>query len=259
MGPFEGGKQVVPVAARVRASRAKPSGPPKRGRRPGDNVTAELLLDVAEGEFAARGFARTSLREISDKAALNPALVRYYFGSKEGLYTEILVRRGRQVARERIRLLDELEQRPGRPPKLEEIIRAFLLPVVAVRRQGPGGMAFVRLTARIQNEPQEVARELRRELYEESTQRFIEAFRRALPNLEPNTIFWRMIAFIGAYLYTMSDANRLETLSKGACRSSDIDEALRQLVPFLTGGMRAPDERAPRVAAGAARLDRRGR
>lgn len=125
----------------------------KLGRRPGESPTARQIIDVAEAAFAVHGYAGTSLRDISERAQVNPALIRYYFGSKEKLFCEVVMR-GRQVTRERVRLLDELERRGGEPPRLEEIIRAFLIPTAEVRREGPGGMAFMRLIARLHSEPQ---------------------------------------------------------------------------------------------------------
>lgn len=47
---------------------------------------------AAAGEvFARTGFADGSVREISKKAEVNVASINYYFGSKEGLYREVLI------------------------------------------------------------------------------------------------------------------------------------------------------------------------
>jgi AcrR family transcriptional regulator len=230
------------VPATQRATRAADKRRTVRlGRRPGDAATAETIIEVAEREFAKHGFAGVSLRDIGEKAQVNPALVRYYFGSKDKLFREVVLRRGRQISRRRIELLDDLERHIGEVPKLEELVRAFLTPVAEVRREGPAGMAFVRLAARLQTETQKLARELRRQVYAESTERYLSAFRRALPNLTPAAIYWRMVSLIGAYVYAMSDANQLRELSKGLCSPDDIDESLRQLIPFLCAGMRAPE------------------
>ncbi len=196
----------------------------KLGRRPGESPTARQIIDVAEAAFAVHGYAGTSLRDISERAQVNPALIRYYFGSKEKLFCEVVMRRGRQVTRERVRLLDELERRGSEPLRLEEIIRAFLIPIAEVRREGPGGMAFMRPTARLQSEPQKLIRQIRKRVYEDSTRRYIAAIRRVLPELDAVTVYWRMVATIGAYLYAMSDANNPMLVSNGVCSSGDIDE-----------------------------------
>lgn len=51
------------------------------------------ILDVAEKLFAEQGFEGISVREISKAAAINIAMISYYFGSKEKLYAEVVNRK----------------------------------------------------------------------------------------------------------------------------------------------------------------------
>ena len=50
------------------------------------------ILDAAERLFAQQGFAATTIKQIGREAQLNPALLYYYFDSKETLYHEVLAR-----------------------------------------------------------------------------------------------------------------------------------------------------------------------
>lgn len=61
------------------------------GRPAGDqrDVRAELVA-VARQAFAERGFEAVPLREIGERAGVTPAMVRYYFGGKTGLYEAVL-------------------------------------------------------------------------------------------------------------------------------------------------------------------------
>lgn len=52
----------------------------------------EAILDAAEALFAKRGFVGASLQEIAAAAGLARATPSYFFGSKEGLYAEVLRR-----------------------------------------------------------------------------------------------------------------------------------------------------------------------
>ncbi|MBK8793037.1 MAG: CerR family C-terminal domain-containing protein [Holophaga sp.] len=52
--------------------------------------TRQRLLEAAILVFAEKGFDGAGIREIALKAKANSALVQYYFGSKEGLYTAAL-------------------------------------------------------------------------------------------------------------------------------------------------------------------------
>jgi AcrR family transcriptional regulator len=54
---------------------------PERSRR--------ALLDAALEEFAADGFAGTTVRAIADRAGVSKDLISYHFGSKAGLYREV--------------------------------------------------------------------------------------------------------------------------------------------------------------------------
>ena len=47
--------------------------------------TAQTILRAAQELFAARGYTTTGVREVAALAGVNSALVRRYFGSKEGL------------------------------------------------------------------------------------------------------------------------------------------------------------------------------
>jgi AcrR family transcriptional regulator len=58
----------------------------RTGRRPGTPDTRDAILVAARRRFAARGYDATSLRTIAAEAAVDPALVIHYFGTKEELF-----------------------------------------------------------------------------------------------------------------------------------------------------------------------------
>lgn len=199
-------------------------------------TTVERILDFAEKEFAERGYSATPLHRIAAGARVNQALINYYFGSKEKLYQAVFLRRGKELTAERLRLLDELQARGT--PTVEELIRAFIEPAIAMWYTGNAN--FLRLQARLANEPKALTRKLRALVYDEATLRYIESFKAALPHIEPRAIVWRIVMMIGAYLYVISDASRLEQLSGGAAGIDLEDEVVRQLTAFFTGGFKNP-------------------
>ncbi|MFP6665351.1 MAG: helix-turn-helix domain-containing protein [Deltaproteobacteria bacterium] len=71
----------------------KESGQP-RGRE----EVRRALLRAAARLFAERGSAGTSVRQIAAEARVNPALIFRHFGSKEGLFREVLLQEGQAVA-----------------------------------------------------------------------------------------------------------------------------------------------------------------
>jgi len=63
-------------------------------------VARDQILDAAEALFARKGLDPTTIKEIGAAAGQNPALLYYYFGSKEELYRAVLQRvMGGMVAR----------------------------------------------------------------------------------------------------------------------------------------------------------------
>lgn len=56
-----------------------------RGRRPGRSGTREEILRAARRRFIADGYESTTLRAIAADASVDPALIHYFFGTKQDL------------------------------------------------------------------------------------------------------------------------------------------------------------------------------
>ena len=50
----------------------------------------EKLLTAATRLFAEKGFAGVSIRQLTEAAGVNSAMISYYYGGKEGLYEAVL-------------------------------------------------------------------------------------------------------------------------------------------------------------------------
>ncbi|MBN9028802.1 MAG: helix-turn-helix transcriptional regulator [Rhizobiales bacterium] len=55
------------------------------------------------------------MRDIADKAAVNRALIRSYFGSKDEIFSDVVRRRSALLLDRRHVLLDEVLSRPNPP------------------------------------------------------------------------------------------------------------------------------------------------
>jgi AcrR family transcriptional regulator len=63
----------------------------KRVRKPRDAAaTRQRILDAAIGEFAANGFSGARIENIARLAKSNIRMIYHHFGSKDGLYVEVL-------------------------------------------------------------------------------------------------------------------------------------------------------------------------
>ena len=63
--------------------------PPVRRKRDAQ-ATRAAILEAAKAHFAQSGYDRASLRDIAAEAGADVALIKRYFGGKEGLFTEAL-------------------------------------------------------------------------------------------------------------------------------------------------------------------------
>jgi AcrR family transcriptional regulator len=59
------------------------------------------IIDAAEKLFAEKGYEGTSVRDIAHEAAVNIAMISYYFGSKEKLMHAIVLK-GTRISRDKL-------------------------------------------------------------------------------------------------------------------------------------------------------------
>ncbi|MGV9357502.1 TetR family transcriptional regulator [Streptomyces misionensis] len=98
--------------------------PGTAGRRRDAGRTREALLRAATDLFSERGFDRTTIRDIGERAGVDPALIARYFGSKTRLYLAALEEERGDVVRDVLdpeRLLDIVDrvERRGLVPLLQ--------------------------------------------------------------------------------------------------------------------------------------------
>ena len=64
----------------------------RRGRRPGGTDTREALVTAAREVFIEQGFNGATVRAIATKAGVDAAMVNHWFGGKEGLFAEAVLK-----------------------------------------------------------------------------------------------------------------------------------------------------------------------
>ena len=101
----------------------RPAGP--------DNATPDRILEAATELFGEHGFARTTIRQIAERARANSALIYYYFGSKNGLL-DALISGVQSAVHANLERAVGVEGTPRQ--KLERFIR---LQVDLLRRRSP--------------------------------------------------------------------------------------------------------------------------
>lgn len=193
-------------------------------------ATRQRILDAAQKLFSQHGTNGVSLRAITSEAGANSAAANYHFGSKQGLLEAVFARHAAGIAAEREAMLRDCRDEPGRPPLLNQIVRAFLEPGMRGRH---GGGGFARFRGRMLAEDSEQTRDLFARHFNDSTGQFLDALRDALPDMPESELYWRFHVMLGAMVYTLANPGRIQILSEGACDPSDTDAALEHLVPMI--------------------------
>ena len=205
-------------------------------------ATKERILDAAERLFAERGFDRSSLRAITSEAGVNLAAVNYHFGTKDELVHAVFARRLAPLNLQRLAMLDACEAKAGGgPPALEEVVGAFVAPIMLAGRAAglPG------LMGRMYSDPNPRVQAIFFDELRETARRFSAALQRALPVVPLAEVYRRMGFSIGAMAHTLAASWIVQKLSAGLCDPSDHEATLRGLIAFITGGLKAPLPAAP--------------
>lgn len=196
--------------------------------------TEGKILETAERLFGEQGYAATSLRHIISEAGVNLAAIHYHFGSKEDLLDQLIVRKAAPVNAERLARLDCVERDAASDgPKVDDVLEAFLAPPLRAVQHSPN---FVKLMGRMYGEG--LMPMIAEKHFHEVAVRFLAALQRALPHLTVDQVKMRVQFLVGAMAHSMFAL----PVPKMACPQTmlDAEELTRELVAFLSGGMRAP-------------------
>lgn len=194
--------------------------------------TKTRILDAAEKLFGMSGFDSTSLRDITAEAEVNLAAVNYHFQSKDSLMEAVICRRIEPVNRRRLELLDAT----GENPTVDQILRAFLTPVIVELNIS----SVAPLLGRALADPGHFLERIFHKQFAPVGERFAEALGRALPDLAREDIVWRQHFMVGGMTHLLMWRPYLKEMTGGLCDSSDRNALLDRAVAFFEAGFRAP-------------------
>ncbi|WP_245900552.1 TetR/AcrR family transcriptional regulator [Prauserella shujinwangii] len=119
----------------VTTANGKTTGVRRRGRRPAGEDTRAALVTAARTEFAEHGYDGATVRSIAARAGVDPAMVNHWFGSKDGLFAQAVLR----VPFDPQVVLDQVTA-DGPEHLGDNIVRTFL-----ANWDGAGGEVFIAL------------------------------------------------------------------------------------------------------------------
>lgn len=220
------------------AAPRRTTGPGRPRATDGDGDLRERILDVAEEQFAKHGFDGVTTRSVAGLAGTTSAMIHYYFNTKRALFDAAIARRANVVNRERLEALDAYEAAAGDRATVEGAITAFLRPVMdKLDKGGDGWRNYLALIAWVGN-MHDWGGEVMTRSFDPVIQRLIEVIRRALPDAREEDIYWAYHFLSGALILTASGTDRIDRLSGGKCRSTDIGAIEPRMVEFTAAGFK---------------------
>jgi AcrR family transcriptional regulator len=160
------------------------------------DTTRERIIDAAGEIFAQRGFESTTVRDICQAAGANVAAVNYYFGDKQRLYIEAVVRAHRwRMDRAK---LPEWSAGTSPDEKLADFIATFIRRV----RTGPDDTWHTRLIMREIAHPSEACAELVQSSIRPQFEILIGILREMRPDTtDENTLHLTAFSIVGQCLF----------------------------------------------------------
>ena len=209
--------------------------PPRAAARADQPDRRLNILLAAEKLFSLRGYHAVSIRDIAAEAEVPLALVGYYYGAKHELYRAIIQSWSGNIG-ERIDRLKAAAAEPNRSARLDRILEAFVVPLLALHASREG-QYYALMAARDLAAPTPEAEEAHREFFDPMAHAFIDALMTTAPRSTRGQVAWCYQFMLGAVLHFLSD-RRVERLSQGENRAAD-PAAQKQLLTFVAAGFRA--------------------
>ena len=206
-----------------------------------DDASARIL-EAATRHFAEFGYDAAAVRSIAGDARVNPALINYYFRSKNDLYREVVTHSVQRLAEARIETLDRLEQEAGgNPIPIKVLLAATAGPIFAESREpGADRRAYIRFLSRLFTDPGPETVEVVFGGLKALRARVFDALRRALPGISKRELAWRYLFLSGSVHFTAAQIGYVEVISGGDCDSRDLDTALAHFIAAQAAMLSAP-------------------
>lgn len=216
-----------------------PDNPPRKRGRPkksgAEVVTPLKLLDSAEELFAQRGFYGVTTREVAKAASCDDALIYYHFGNKQGLFEEVFARRA-TIANEvrRVSLRAYATANSG-TITVRGAVAAFINPLIDLSQSGDRGWAsWFAMVAQVDNTPW--GGDIIHRFFDPVVYELIAVVKQAFDNVPDQELYWAYNFLAGSMMLALSESCRVDRLSYGLCRGSDMDSVRERLIDFCAGG-----------------------
>ncbi|MES2259997.1 MAG: TetR family transcriptional regulator [Pseudomonadota bacterium] len=226
-----------PSTAASERPRSAGVGRPRKSAEHAD--TAVRILDAAELLFSLHGFHGVTVRAVAAQAQVDAALAHYYFNTKQGLFDAVFSRRADLINTERMEAMNQYEQEHGDRMTVKGVVTAFLMPLLDRERHSDRGWKNYFALGALVNNSRDWGTVTMTRHFDPVVLRLIDLLQRILPGARRADLFWSYHFLTGSLTLTLSDTGRLDHLSDGLCRSSDIAAIAPRLIDYCAAGFEA--------------------
>ncbi len=201
----------------------------------------DRILEAAEAAFASHGFYGTSMRAVADAAGVDSYRTHYYFGSKDELLRQVLLRRVdvfMQVLRSSLDAA--LAKAAGRALPVEALVEAWVRPSLELALSpDKGWQHYQKLQYQLAGGPQKEHVALLSEHYRPVYELFIDAFAKALPGASLESIKWAFHCIEQVSTRINNEDHHAPDFPNWRVQVTDIDAAVQKMVTFYAAGFYA--------------------
>lgn len=201
--------------------------------------TSNAILDTAERLFAHHGRDGVTIKAIAEEAGVDAALIHYYFNDKDGVFRAVWARRTAVLNPVREAAMDAFEARIGGRPDIREALDVFLRPIFEMAFSNGEGWANFAAIAGATNASRYGGADLMDDYFDPIVRRFIRILRQVAPDASDRDLYWFFHLLSGALTQSLAQTGRIDTLSGGLCRSSDMGSVLNTMISVFSKGFEA--------------------
>lgn len=219
---------------------AKPSSKRRERKSQGERrlESMTLILDCAEARFAEHGFNGVTLNDVAAEAGVDASLMRYYFGDKKQLFKAVFGRRGPVINEMRLKAMADYRAKAGERATLAGLVDAFTRPAFEMMAKEQGWRNYMAIVAYV-NSSRGFLHELMSETFDHVSHELIQDFRRLHPQVPEQEYYWAYQFLTGTFTFSLGQTGRVDALSKGLVKSSDMRSIADRLPIAIAAGIEA--------------------
>ena len=195
------------------------------------------ILIAANHHFAHHGFRGASLRDIARDAEVSLTLLNHHFGSKFQLLAAVIDSHRAMLDERASALLALMTARPGKFG-VRDLVQVWIR-ISFETAADPDGEQFLRLMARVIDDPSEEAAQVVREKLDDAALVFIDALQQCYPDATRYAAASAYIYVSATLLKFLVSSKRLFRLAQAGAPADASQEDQARLTRFLVAGVEA--------------------